>query len=63
MAQGSGSGLRLRALQRQRLEGNVRTLQTEGEKKELGGVGGMDWELGTSRCKLLYIRWINIKDL
>ena len=21
--------------------------------------GGMDWELGISRCKLLYIEWIN----
>jgi len=23
------------------------------------GWGGMDWELGISRCKLLYIEWIN----
>ena len=23
------------------------------------GVGGMDWEFGVSRCKLLYIGWIN----
>ena len=21
--------------------------------------GGLDWEFGTSRCKLLYIEWIN----
>ena len=21
--------------------------------------GGMDWEFGISRCKLLYIEWIN----
>ena len=21
--------------------------------------GGLDWELGISRCKLLYIEWIN----
>ena len=25
--------------------------------------GGMDWELGISRCKLLYIEWINNKVL
>ena len=23
------------------------------------GRGGKDWEFGTSRCKLLYIGWIN----
>ena len=23
--------------------------------------GGMDWEFGISRCKLLYREWINIK--
>ena len=32
-----------------------------------GGVGwggrGMDWEFGISRCKLLYIEWINNKVL
>ena len=28
------------------------------------GVGrGMDWEVGVSRCKLLYIEWINNKVL
>ena len=27
-----------------------------------GGVG-MDWEAGISRCKLLYIEWINNKVL
>ena len=25
--------------------------------------GGMDWEFGISRCKLLYIEWINNKVL
>ena len=25
--------------------------------------GGMDWEFGMSRCKLLYIGWINNKVL
>ena len=25
--------------------------------------GGMDWEFGVSRCKLLYIEWINSKVL
>ena len=28
-----------------------------------GGEGGMDWEFGISRCKLLYIEWINNKVL
>ena len=28
-----------------------------------GGGRGMDWEFGISRCKLLYIEWINIKVL
>ena len=27
-------------------------------KKE-GAGGGMEWEVGTSRCKLLYIEWKN----
>ena len=31
-------------------------------KGEVGG-GGMDWEFGISRCKLLYIEWINNKVL
>ena len=28
-----------------------------------GGGGGIDWEFGVSRCKLLYIGWINNKVL
>ena len=28
-----------------------------------GKGGGMDWEFGNSRCKLLYIDWINNKVL
>ena len=28
-----------------------------------GGGGGMEWEFGVSRCKLLYIEWINNKVL
>ena len=27
------------------------------------GGGGLDWEFGVSRCKLLYIEWINNKVL
>ena len=27
----------------------------------IGGGGGKDWEFGISRCKLLYIGWINDK--
>ena len=29
----------------------------------VGGRGGLDWEFGTSRCKLLFIEWINNKVL
>ena len=28
-----------------------------------GGGGGKEWEFGISRCKLLYIGWINNKVL
>ena len=28
-----------------------------------GGGGGKDWEFGISRCKLLYIGWVNNKVL
>ena len=28
-----------------------------------GGGGGIDWEFGVSRCKLVYIGWININTL
>ena len=28
-----------------------------------GGWGGMDWEFGISRCKLLHLEWINQKVL
>ena len=28
-----------------------------------GGGGGMEWEFRISRCKLLYIEWINNKVL
>ena len=31
-------------------------------KWEEGG-GGIDWEFGINRCKLLYIEWINNKFL
>ena len=27
--------------------------------RERDGMGGLDWELGTSRCKVLHIEWIN----
>ena len=29
--------------------------------RERGGGGGMDWECGISRCKLVYREWINNK--
>ena len=28
-----------------------------------GSGGGIDWELGISRCKLVYVEWINNKVL
>ena len=28
-----------------------------------GSEGGMEWEFGASRCKLVYIEWINNKVL
>ena len=31
--------------------------------KGKGGGGGMEWEFGISRCKLLYVGWINNKVL
>ena len=31
----------------------------KGQERE----GGVDWEFGISRCKLLYIEWINNKVL
>ena len=31
--------------------------------KRKGSRGGTDWEFGISRCKLLYIGWINSKIL
>ena len=31
--------------------------------KGAGSGGGMDWESGISRCRLLYIEWINNKVL
>ena len=36
-----------------------RLVVTKGE----GVGGGMEWEFGISRCKLLYIEWINNKVL
>ena len=31
--------------------------------KEEGDGGGMDWECGISRCKLLYTEWVKNKIL
>ena len=30
-------------------------------KEKRGGGGGMDWEFGVSRCKLLHLAWIHNK--
>ena len=39
--------------------------QKHSQKQTCGcqGMGAMDWEFGISRCKLLYIQWINNKVL
>ena len=37
--------------------------QTCGCQGGWGGGRGMDWEFGVGRCKLLYLEWINIKEL
>ena len=49
---------------------NLSTKQTHRHSEQTCGCpggwgqgGGMDWELGISRCKLLYIEWINSKVL
>ena len=39
------------------------TTEQTGGCQGRGAGGGMDWEAGVSRCKLLYIRWINNKFL
>ena len=31
--------------------------------KGQGAGGGMEWEVGVSRCKLLYMEWVNNKVL
>ena len=48
---------------------NISMKQTHGHRKQTVGCqgegvgGGMEWEVGVSRCKLLYIGWINNKVL
>ena len=39
--------------------------QTHRHREETRGCrgGGMDWESGTSRCKLLHTEWVNNKVL
>ena len=47
---------------------NLSMKQTHGHREQTCGCqggreGGLDWEFGISRCKLLYIEWINNKVL
>ena len=48
---------------------SVKQKQNHGHREQIGGCqgggdwGGMKWEVGVSRCKLLYIEWINNKVL
>ena len=37
--------------------------QTHRHREQTCGYQGKDWEFGISRCKLLYIGWINNKVL
>ena len=40
-----------------------KTLKIVADCEGAGDRGEMDWEFGVSRCKLLYIEWINNKVL
>ena len=44
---------------------SMKQKQTHRHREQTCGCqeGGMDWEFGTSRCKLLYTGWINNKVL
>ena len=48
---------------------SMKQKQNHGHREQTGGcqgggdLGGMEWEVGVSRCKLLYIEWINNKIL
>ena len=45
---------------------NLSTKQTHRHREQTCGCqvrGGLDWGFGISRCKLLYIEWINNKVL
>ena len=48
---------------------NTATKQKYRHRKQICGCqgegveGGKDWNFGISRCKLMYIGWINNKDL
>ena len=48
---------------------SMKQKETHGHREQTGGCqgggvwGGMEWEVGVSRCKLLYMEWINNKIL
>ena len=42
---------------------NHKLREQTGVAKEEGAGGGMEWEVGVSRCKLLYTEWIKNKIL
>ena len=48
---------------------SMKQKQNHGHREQTGGCqgrgvgGGMDWEFGIRRCKLLYIEWINNRAL
>ena len=44
-------------------ETESRTYRTDWWLPRGRGWGGMEWEVGISRCKLLYVKWINNKVL
>ena len=57
--------MNLSAKQKQTHRHREQTCGYQGGRGGGGGRGrdGMDWEFGISRCKLLYIGWINNKVL
>ena len=42
---------------------NLKHREQTGGYQEGGVEGGMEWEVGVNRCKLLYMEWINNKVL
>ena len=50
-------------MSRKQIQTHIHREQTCGCQGDGGFGRGKNWEFGVSRCKLLYIGWINNKDL